>query len=668
MTGRAVRQIAMLTMKRIALLVFCTIAGFSAPACADVRVSFDFFHESLAPYGEWVRVGDYGPVWHPADVDEDWAPYTDGYWAYTDGGWTWVSYEDWGGITYHYGRWTRVGGMGWCWVPGYEWGPAWVSWRKSDDYIGWAPLPPEAQWRRHTGFSTWVDVEFGIGPGVFRFCRARDFGAPVIRGVCLPPARNVTIINQTVNITNITYRNDCGHAFNGGPDYNWIAPQARQPVPRLKLVQNTTNVFVKGNQGNVFINSQRGNTLVVGAPPAARDAETAAPRLAGIRRSIPSPDIDRGWAGLKHDPARESIAAKFREETRGLTSKTAPARAFNPEQVAMVPRKADPTAKPAVLVRAPAAPGAPVAPPADVPPRPAPSIAARAAEPPQPAAAADSQGNSNSIKPPRPGIVPQPEAPVTKTIPAVPKPALPSVTDAKPHPVAQPQPIRPRLDPAGTLGRAQTFPPGRSQSETSEKILEQQRIAGAAQRTQAALDEQRKQQAAMEREQRMAANATAVRRQEEATRQATMEQQRAAVAAQHKRDMQRQEASEAARRQVVAPTAPAPQPIRRPVDVPRQVEVPRQQTFVPRAPQPAPAVAAPVQKYSPPAEAQRQVERRPVAPAAPQPAPVIRTPVQNFSPSVHAPRQLERGPVARSGPPVPQVPRTFRGRGDDERK
>ena len=32
-----------------------------------------------------------------------------------------------------------------------RWGPAWVAWRSSDDYIGWAPLPPEARWRASGG-------------------------------------------------------------------------------------------------------------------------------------------------------------------------------------------------------------------------------------------------------------------------------------------------------------------------------------------------------------------------------------------------------------------------------------------------------------------------------------------------------------------------------------
>ena len=103
-------------------LLFAALAVPLLPRAADaaVDVSFSFFYESLSPYGEWIEVGDYGGCWRPSGVIEDWAPYTDGYWAYTDGGWTWVSYEDLGDVTYHYGRWVRVEGEGWCWVPDHR--------------------------------------------------------------------------------------------------------------------------------------------------------------------------------------------------------------------------------------------------------------------------------------------------------------------------------------------------------------------------------------------------------------------------------------------------------------------------------------------------------------------------------------------------------------------
>src|ERR1041384_6364509 len=115
-----------------------------APTRAAVEVSVDLFHESLAPYGEWREVGDYGYCWHPR-VEADWRPYSVGRWLYTDAGWTWNSEEPFSWAVYHYGRWTRVDEVGWVWVPGTEWGPAWVSWRRSPEYVGWAPLPPEAR-------------------------------------------------------------------------------------------------------------------------------------------------------------------------------------------------------------------------------------------------------------------------------------------------------------------------------------------------------------------------------------------------------------------------------------------------------------------------------------------------------------------------------------------
>ena len=85
----------MKTCKSLFLLLTLSALAFSfAPrtARADTGVSFDFFYDTLDPYGEWVEVPDYGFCWHPSNVGEDWAPYSDGYWAYTDAGWTWVSY------------------------------------------------------------------------------------------------------------------------------------------------------------------------------------------------------------------------------------------------------------------------------------------------------------------------------------------------------------------------------------------------------------------------------------------------------------------------------------------------------------------------------------------------------------------------------------------------
>ena len=60
-----------------------------------------------------------------------------------DYGWYWDSREPYGWATYHYGRWALTADYGWVWVPGAEWGPAWVDWRYGGGYAGWAPMPPE---------------------------------------------------------------------------------------------------------------------------------------------------------------------------------------------------------------------------------------------------------------------------------------------------------------------------------------------------------------------------------------------------------------------------------------------------------------------------------------------------------------------------------------------
>ena len=104
-------------------------------------VTFDTFYAPLGAHGEWVSAGAYGRVWRPR-VAAGWRPYYYGRWEWTSEGWFWVSDEPWGWAAYHYGRWAFDGAYGWVWIPGYQWAPAWVSWRWSGDVVGWAPLAP----------------------------------------------------------------------------------------------------------------------------------------------------------------------------------------------------------------------------------------------------------------------------------------------------------------------------------------------------------------------------------------------------------------------------------------------------------------------------------------------------------------------------------------------
>lgn len=101
---------------------------------------YDYAQAGLDDNGSWVYVPSFGRnCWRPRAV-ADWRPYTNGYWRWTPSGLTWVSYESWGWLPYHYGSWSFDSMFGWCWLPGSVYSPAWVYWSYSPSYVGWCPV------------------------------------------------------------------------------------------------------------------------------------------------------------------------------------------------------------------------------------------------------------------------------------------------------------------------------------------------------------------------------------------------------------------------------------------------------------------------------------------------------------------------------------------------
>lgn len=115
-------------------------------------------YEDLDQYGSWIEESEYGRVWVPRSVSDDWAPYRYGQWRYVrPWGWTWVDDSPWGFAPFHYGRWVHVRGR-WGWWPGNRiyrpiYSPALVAWVGRPGWnvsfssghgpgIGWLPLAP----------------------------------------------------------------------------------------------------------------------------------------------------------------------------------------------------------------------------------------------------------------------------------------------------------------------------------------------------------------------------------------------------------------------------------------------------------------------------------------------------------------------------------------------
>jgi hypothetical protein len=316
--------------------------------------SYSTFYRKLDPYGDWMETSDYGYVFQPRQAAQarDWRPYTNGHWIYTDAGWTWISDEKFGWATYHYGRWVRLRSIGWVWVPGEQWAPAWVSWRKGGDYVGWAPLPPEAHFDRQTGIHNWADNYYDIGPDQYAFVPANEFGRKLTPREIVPTERNVTIINQTTNVTNIVYNNSV--IVDRGPSYDDLHKQSRQPIERYRLerTQGMTNdvpVF-KGE--------------VVALPTVDFRQTERATRPNRVTRAIPQAVAERGWSGIQNAQAAQKARAKMQAEATPPPS-LPPKRFVRPDRPAAAPSvpepiKAGPPGRPTIPAASPTLLGTPV--------------------------------------------------------------------------------------------------------------------------------------------------------------------------------------------------------------------------------------------------------------------------------------------------------------------
>ena len=211
-------------------------------------VNQQVFYQSLSPYGSWMDVPGYGWCWRPsvAVANTSWQPYCDGgSWLWTDAGWYWNSTYTWGWAPYHYGRWHQHARFGWVWNPGYDWAPAWVAWRSSPTYCGWAPLPPECRWNASVGFS-WVNgnsavsIGFGIGSSAWYATTWDRFCDPHLYHHRLPRQRaeqfvresNVQVANgQGVNIRG----NNNTVIINNGITREEVQRHSREEIKRTEL-------------------------------------------------------------------------------------------------------------------------------------------------------------------------------------------------------------------------------------------------------------------------------------------------------------------------------------------------------------------------------------------------------------------------------------------------
>lgn len=287
------------------LLGLVLLAAMFVPSESEAKklpaIGFQVFYDELSPYGDWVKDARHGYIWLPA-VRGDFHPYgTEGHWVMTEYGNTWVSYYDWGWAPFHYGRWYYDDYFqSWAWIPGYEWGPAWVNWRTGGGYYGWAPLGP--------GLSIQVSMTIPTFHWVFipnhriHHHYAYRYYAPHKTKVKI--YNNTTIINNTVVYNNRTYV--------GGPQRRELERVTRTSVPVYNVQGGNAPGRAAVSRGSVTlyrpeVEESRGRTTDV-RPSRVLDAQQAKTARSSreLNSSTPSrssaPSVNSGGRSVESSP------------------------------------------------------------------------------------------------------------------------------------------------------------------------------------------------------------------------------------------------------------------------------------------------------------------------------------------------------------------------------
>lgn len=171
-----------------------------------VNANFEYFYSSLRHYGSWVELNDGLVVWRPRVRASYWSPYSVGTWIWTTDGWYWDSYEPFGHIVFHYGRWYYDNFYGWVWVPDNYWAPAWVEWRYDDVYIGWAPLPPYATFSINIGI--YFSHNYVIPYRHYHFVHYNHFCGTSVNKYFIVEKEKYRIYSKTKPNVNYVYRDN----------------------------------------------------------------------------------------------------------------------------------------------------------------------------------------------------------------------------------------------------------------------------------------------------------------------------------------------------------------------------------------------------------------------------------------------------------------------------
>ena len=327
----------------------------------------------LDAYGRWEQTTDYGSVWIPTAVAADWAPYSQGHWAWVrPWGWTWVDDAPWGFAPFHYGRWVYLRNN-WCWTPGTRvarpiYAPALVAWVggprgnasvtvSGGPTVGWLPLAPREvyvpSYRVSPRYARNVNITNVTNVTVINNVFANPQGPREFENRRFP--RAITVVPSNV----MAERRPVGPAAAQYRQTPWVRDFAND--------RGRTTAMLAPPVATPTLPARGNDPRAVRPPPGARPDATDRPGFAG-RPGVAPRDRDRNEAERERDrrAPNESVPPQEREAERGGVApgqrspgfplqRQSPVQAQQPQTQPQPPPQAAPAAIPPALALPPAA-------------------------------------------------------------------------------------------------------------------------------------------------------------------------------------------------------------------------------------------------------------------------------------------------------------------------
>jgi hypothetical protein len=245
------------------------------------------FKGVLADYGTFVSHAKYGEVWVPSVTPQGWHPYQPCHWVNTKYGWYFQDNTPWGKIVHHYGRWAHDAAMGWIWVPGQEWSPGWVVWRTSEQWVGWAPMLPDADIKT-------ISADAFNNDKMWIFMEAEKFGKSCTGDTTVAAAQYPAIFATTQYVTEVAFVD--GIAVFVLPSYLY------GPIIDIDIdinVWSPTFVFIVMNNWTWIWNNITINIITCTSPPNTPSSVPKRPQPPKRTDLTPPPPPPPGGGGRK---------------------------------------------------------------------------------------------------------------------------------------------------------------------------------------------------------------------------------------------------------------------------------------------------------------------------------------------------------------------------------